>query len=254
MLHHSKPFESRENKLSHNVYGSLKGRIRMELILADIYDYFPEFDNGGLSVLDIGGGAGLFAAECLKRGHTVTYCDCNSTMLQQAMDMNREFSDRGQLLCYEMDFLTDHLIFKKRYDLVVMHGSAEWMADPDKAVKKACSLARPGGVLSLLLFNRDKEILKKGIGGRLCKELKKKQKKKLTPPGGRSPEEVRHLLAESPGTLLLMSGIRIFYSFFRHNDRTLLQPDEWLDQERKYYRTHPFSILGEHTHFLYEIS
>ena len=65
-----------------------------------------------------------------------------------------------------------------------------------------------------------------------------------------SVEETKQLLEEEHGVVVLQSGIRIFYGFFRQIDQQLLTDEQWLAQERSYYRSHPFSLLGEHSHFL----
>ena len=151
----------------------------------------------------------------------------------------------------QADFLSEIAVLQNQYDLVLMHGSAEWMEDPDKAIAKAAGLVTKGGMLSLLVFNRDRAMLKQGINGRLLENAKKSRKKKMIPPGSRSPSEVMALEKLRCGEILCVSGIRIFYGFFRQNDATLLTPAGWLRQEKMYYRQEPFSKLGEHTHFLW---
>ncbi len=67
---------------------------------------------------------------------------------------------------------------------------------------------RKGGYLSLLVFNRDKYLLKQGINGHLFEGTPSK-KKKLVPPGARSLQELIALLGSQRGKILLQSGIRV---------------------------------------------
>jgi S-adenosylmethionine-dependent methyltransferase len=247
-------FSSYEEKLERNVYGSLKGTIRMQLILHDLLDTFPQFSQNTLQVLDIGGGTGRFARICCGYSHQVTLIDTNPKMLEMAglMCEKTKKCSKGQVHCLDQDFLSKEYSPDIKYDLVLMHGSAEWMGDPDEAIKKAASLVASGGILSLLMFNRDRHKLKQGINGRLLTPGFRSKKKKLTPPGARSPNDVENLLVKIGGVIQMISGIRVFYGFFRQNDTSHLRPEEWLEQEKQYYRKEPFSKLGEHTHFIWQ--
>lgn len=246
-------FSRYQGKLERNVYGSLKGTIRLQLIRQDLLDTFPRFTDGFLEVLDVGGGAGHFASICSSYGHRVTLLDKNPAMLEIARStLCKQQEGGGRVLFVEHDFLSRNYCPERRYDLVLMHGSAEWMSDPEKAIEKAVALVADGGVLSLLIFNRDRNTLKQGINGGLVSSTTKGKKKKLNPPGARSPGQIETFLRNMGGVIQIMSGIRIFYGFFRHVDTGLLPPEKWVEQEKMYYRKEPFARLGEHTHFIWQ--
>lgn len=246
-------FASRVAKLEKNIYESVKGMIRLSLLEQDILDFCPSFSGGGMQILDVGGGSGRFARICAERGHRVLLCDSSPEMLQRAENNMAEFAETGSIQLLLADFLLRECRFDRQFDLVAVHGSAEWMADPEAAVTKACSLVLPGGCLSLLMFNRDRLILKRGINGLLLKGENGSRNNTLTPPGARSPAELRLLLGKLPGRIRLQSGIRIFHKFFREGvDEKVLTPEQWLQQEKLYYRTEPFSALGEHTHLIWQ--
>lgn len=61
-------FAGLEGKLETNVYGSVKGMLRLQLLHRDIFDYCPEFTSKAMTILDIGGGAGYFAKICAEHG------------------------------------------------------------------------------------------------------------------------------------------------------------------------------------------
>ena len=246
------PFDRFSVKLEQNVYGSLKGALRLQLLVDDIEEYCPAFIKKPLSILDIGGGNGYFARICLEKGHPVSLIDASSEMLENAEKELKTWGETQQLKLFQMDFVAPKFHFEQKFDLVLMHGSAEWMADPELALRRACDCLLPGGFFSLLIFNKDKQTLKRGINGHLCGDGPHSKKKKLIPPGARSANTIRKFFEEKSGSLLLQSGIRIFYGFFRQVEKESLTPQEWLEQERRYYRREPFSSLGEHTHFIWQ--
>jgi S-adenosylmethionine-dependent methyltransferase len=246
-------FDTRARRLEEQVYGRDKGQIRLALIKEDLEDFFPSFRNGGMKVLDAGGGAGHFARYCAGIGHKVVHCDISLEMLRMAAAANKDAALDKDITLVQLDLHDPSLHEHGPFDLVALHGVAEWTADPGKAIRQACSLVRPGGILSLLIFNRDKQLLKEGINGMLIAppQAGAKRRTNLTPPGGLSPHRVRELLNEQSGLLLLQSGIRVFNGFFREI-KPDLPPQAWLAQERLFYRQAPFSGLGEHSHFLWQ--
>jgi len=243
-------------KLEKNVYASLKGTIRLELLSRDISEYCAHFSGSRpehcLTVLDVGGGSGRFARLCAEKGHKVTLCDISKEMLSLAASANGGADYAHGIELLEADFLDKTFGVAESVDLVLMHGSAEWMADPQAAIKKAISCIKPGGYLSLLIFNKDRSMLKRGINGLLLEGEQAPLRNKLTPPGAASPHDICDVLAKYKGRIVLQSGIRIFQGFFRQVDQGLLTPEQWLEQELQYYRQKPFSSLGEHTHFIWQ--
>lgn len=246
-------FKRYEEKLARNVYGTLKGRIRQELLLADIRDGIPGFSGGGLEILDIGAGAAGFARICCAHGHRVWLLDSSPTMLEQARQTMA--ANDGAEVCYlHADFLGDVSFIDRTFDLVLMHGSAEWMEDPEEAIVKAAGYVKANGYLSLMVFNRDRLLLKQGINGKLRAGAIVRTGRIMTPPGALSPDQILALSSFREGEVVFLSGIRIFYGFFREIDTAVLDEESWLAQERAYYRRKPFSLLGEHTHLLWKKS
>lgn len=237
-------------KLEKNVYGSAKGMIRMELLSRDLEDFVPGFAEGGLSISDIGGGAGRFAALCAAMGHAVRLSDCSRQMLRLAETaLSKGCSGKAVRLVRE-DFMISAP--EEEHELYCLHGSAEWMEDSRKALRKICREMPEGSYLSLLIFNSDRLILKEGINGWLHPEIAPPRRRNLTPPGGLSPLETAEILDSEKGTVLLQSGIRIFHRFFRQFDPEGVSDGQWLEQEAAWYRKPPFNGLGEHSHFIWK--
>lgn len=248
-------FGERALRLEQKVYGSLKGRIRLELLQRDLLDFCPQFAQGDMKVLDIGGGTGRFSRICAGIGHDVMLLDASAEMLSRALKAIAGTPLEKRITLRHGNFLADPCSFGQKFDLVLLHGAAEWMTEPEEAILKACAQLAPGGYLSLLVFNRDRLTLKQGINGMLVGSRPRSLRSyaNLTPPGAMTSETVHRVLQVAGGTLLLQSGIRIFYKFFREGvDESVLSPEEWLRQEIRYSREAPFNRLGEHSHFLYQ--
>ncbi len=247
-------FDALAVRLEKKVYNSCKGRIRLTLLEKDLCDTVPSFtEEKELKILDAGGGSGRFSRICAARGHKIHLCDLSQTMLGLAEEENIRtgFQNRIDLIHQDLETLTPGE--QGLYDLVLLHGAAEWTGNPSGTIRSMMEMTAPGGYLSLLVFNKDKMLLKQGINGQLVRRKKHPEKKrKLTPPGALSSGEIRKILQEGPpGEILLQSGIRIFQGFFLQWKPPEMDCSQWVEQESLHYRTDPFSSLGEHTHFIW---
>lgn len=248
-------FAGRADRLEKNVYESVKGQIRLALLEQDLHDFCSGFSSFPLRTLDIGGGSGRFARICAERGHGVLLFDSSEEMLALAEREIERIGLEGKISLMHGDYLDETCTFPEQFDLVLLHGAAEWMTSPEAAIEKACGCVRAGGYLSLLVFNKDRLTLKRGINGQLLESRKARHRNEntLMPPGPMSPAEVIHVLEKRNGKILLKSGIRVFHKFFRQGvSEEVLTPAQWLQQERLFYRQEPFASLGEHTHFIWQ--
>lgn len=249
-----KNFDSLALRLEDKIYGTDKGYIRFELLKEDILQFCPGFDRGGWRILDAGGGTGRFARFCAAFGNEAVLCDISSEMLKIADEENRTcgLSEKIEL---RQASLLDISPEEEKFDMVLLHGVAGWMDDPAGAVRHSASLVKPGGFASLLVYNSHKYNLKRGINGRLLvKDSPTGKQRKLTPTGRMTPEEIKDVLDPLGGDILLKSGIRIFNHFLRSVKPLDITQEEWLEQERLFYRREPFASLGEHSHIIWKKS
>lgn len=248
-----KNFDSLAKRLENRIYGSEKGQIRFQLIKEDILEFCPGFKEGGWKILDAGGGTGRFSRYCALYGHKVLHCDISQEMLQLAQKENAKEKLEDKIELIHSDLMK---ISEEKYglfDLVLLHGVAGWMDKPAVAIAHCAGLVKPGAYASLLIYNKNKYLLKRGVNGRLLvKDNLVKKRKKLTPTGKMTPREIIEVLTESEGEVLLKSGIRIFNQFLKIIQPLPISTEEWLEQERMYYRTEPFASLGEHSHILWK--
>lgn len=248
-----KNFDSLALRLENKIYGTAKGEIRFQLLTEDILEFCPGFSSGKWKILDAGGGSGRFSRFCASYGHSVVHCDISREMLQMAEIENRKFHLESKIKLVLKDLSQLSVEDFGLFDLVLLHGVAEWMDHPAGAVRLCSKLVKPGSFASLLVYNTHKYLLKRGVNGRLHVTDKGGGKlRKLTPTGKMTPEEIIHALGETEGEVLLKSGIRIFNNFLKIIEPLPLSRDQWLEQERQYYRTEPFASLGEHSHILWK--
>jgi S-adenosylmethionine-dependent methyltransferase len=246
-------FDSLALRLEDKIYGTDKGYIRFTLLKEDILDYCSVLKQGQWRILDAGGGTGRFSRFCASFGNRVLHCDISSAMLTRAEEENRkngldERIDLKQAGLMSLSPEEDGL-----FDMVLLHGVAEWMDDPASAIRHCATLVKPGGFASLLVYNTNKYIFKRGLNGRLLvKDNPKRKPRKLTPTGRMTPEEIRKNLKSSDGEVVLQSGIRVFNHFLRSIEPLPISREEWLESERLYYRKEPFASLGEHTHIIWK--
>ncbi|MBN2524835.1 MAG: methyltransferase domain-containing protein [Deltaproteobacteria bacterium] len=244
-------FDRFKQKLSKNVYGSVKGVLRLTLLEKDLLEFCPGFTGDSLSILDAGCGEGAFANICLSMGHRLVLLDGSVHMVEKASRRCAKFIERGMARVVRDDFLQWDEQNGARFDVVLMHGSAEWMADSRKAILKGVEMLRPGGILSLLMFNRDVHDMKRGINGHLI-DGTPSRKKKLFPPQSQRVADTEQILRTMSGRVLLQSGIRIFHGFFRQMRSREMEKQQWIQQELMYYREKPFTMLGQHSHFVWQ--
>lgn len=248
-----KNFDSLAPRLEDKIYGTDKGYIRFNLLKDDILDFCIPIKKGGLKILDAGGGSGRFSRFCASYGNRVLLCDISAAMLARAKEANRKAGLEEIIELKQTSLMSISSEKEGLFDLVLLHGVAEWMDDPAAAVRHCAELVKPGGFASILVYNTNKYVLKRGFNGRLLTKDKPKRKpRKLTPTGRMTPQEIKENLKIHQGQIVLQSGIRVFHHFLRSIVPLPISREEWLESERIYYRKEPFSSLGEHTHVIWK--
>lgn len=141
-------------------------------------------ESGGtstLTVLDVGGGSGVFAVPIAELGHDVTVVDVSADALAT---LERRASDAGVTgrvtgIQGDVDRLAD-VVPRAGFDLVLCHSLLEVVDNPDEAVATLAAAMRPNGRLSILVANRVATVLARALGGYVHDALHA-----LTDPNGR---------------------------------------------------------------------
>ncbi|TDO49821.1 methyltransferase family protein [Kribbella sp. VKM Ac-2527] len=124
--------------------------------------------SGGLDIVDLGGGTGGFAVPLAADGHRVTVVDPSPDALASLERRARDEGvselvrgiqgDAGEL---------PGLAGKASADAVLCHGVLEVVDDPAQALLAMGSVLREGGVLSLLVAQRNAVVLARALAGHL---------------------------------------------------------------------------------------
>ncbi len=249
-----KNFDSLARRLERNVYGSNKGAVRLAMLEYDMNSGLPELaGQSKLQILDAGGGMGQIARWLAAMGHQITLCDLSAEMLALAEreNLSAGLQERISLLHSPIQELPRHLAGRS-FDLVMLHGVIEWMAEPAEAITAVAPMLKSGGAMSLLFFNRNKLFLKWGINGQVESALAGRPRKaqKLTPTTLIAESELRRMLAKNSLELMSKAGIRIFHRFFTRQQTASVTIEDAIALEKHYCYDEPFASLGEHTHFI----
>jgi len=124
--------------------------------------------DGGLTVLDVGGGTGGFAVPLAEAGHRVTVVDASPDALAA---LNRRAAEAGvasrvRAVQGDGDALTG-LVPPGSVDLVLCHAVLEVVDDPRGVVTALATALRPGGAASVLVASRAAAVLARAAGGHL---------------------------------------------------------------------------------------
>jgi len=170
-----------------------------------------------LDVLDAGGGTGNLAVPIAELGHRVTVVDSSPDSLAALERRSTEAGLSRVITGIQGDAtrLLD-VVPASSVDVVVCHSVLEFVEEPATALAAAAAVLRPGGMLSLLVANRDAVVLAKAAAGHIDEAATA-----LRDPAGRygpadpmprryALTEVRALLAGAGLIPEIERGVRIF--------------------------------------------
>jgi S-adenosylmethionine-dependent methyltransferase len=238
-------FDPIAHKFEQDIYGSSKGRVRLEVLWRDLQAEVLALTRGGLRVLDAGGGAGHLAVLMAEAGNSVLLCDPSSEMLALAQDEAERRGLAERITTFRCAIQDLASVTEEKFDLVTCHAVLEWLADPREAVTVLAPFVKPGGRLSLMFYNRNAAVFKRLLRGDFG-------------AGDASPEDAPVPLDEAAVTgwleeaglrVVSRSGIRILHDHLRaevneDNIGALIEA-EWRLRKRE-----PFASLAQHIHLV----
>lgn len=249
-------FDDLAPRFQRNIYGGLKGRIRLAVLENDFQEFFPQAllpANGlPLRILDAGGGRGPFSLPLAELGHHVTLCDLSAEMLKlaKAEITEKNLQDRVELI---QGAIQDLPLTLPPFDLVLCHAVVEWVHEPHLVIRHLLDLLRLHGVLSLSFYNRNGIIFKNLLRANYSKILKQDYagaQGSLTPTFPRAPEEVLQWLQQEPLELLCRSGMRVFHDYILDKQNSERDPETVIALELEFSRQGPYLDLGRYQHVL----
>ena len=244
-------FDNLSSRFRKNIYDSAKGQIRLQILWRDIVEAIPEVEEGGLSILDVGAGQGNFALELVKKNNNLTLCDLSSEMLNEARTLFSEHNlEKGvDFINSSAQELSKHL--DTQYDVVLFHAVLEWLVNPKETLKQLLKFVKPEGYLSLMFYSRTGLIYQNLTRGNFDYVINNKlsgKGKTLTPINPQDPDHVYEWLTEFDFTVLLKSGVRVFYDGMSRERRNQINMDELFELEKQFSRKEPYCSLARYIH------
>lgn len=259
-IHQDRNFDDLAKRFQKNIYGGLKGNIRLAVLERDFREKFALVPFGEststqpLRVLDAGGGQGQFSLQFAKAGHYVVICDISEEMLKLARQeaVNLGVEHQVQFIHCAIQDLAEH-VNELQFDVVLCHAVMEWMAQPSELLDALINYIKPQGFLSLTFYNLHSLIYK----NLLRTNFKKIQQQdfggsrgSLTPINPLYPEQVFAWLAELPLDVLATSGIRVFHDYIFNEEHRERDPKSVIELELEFSRKQPYQLLGRYIHVL----
>lgn len=254
-------FDDLAPRFGRNIYGGLKGRIRLAVLHRDfaehlpIAPYVPLTPEKTLRILDAGGGQGQFSLPLADAGHTLTLCDISSQMLAvaRAEAETMGLHHRVNFVHRPVQEMTLDRAEGGKYDLILCHALLEWVADPWSVLTAVLAQLRVGGHLSLIFYNQHgleyKNLLRTNF-----KKIQSADyssfRGSLTPINPLVPAEVQAQLQSRGLQLICHSGIRVFYDYILDPVARNREPDTLVALELDYSRRDPYRALGRYVHML----
>lgn len=263
-------FDDLAARFKKNVYGGLKGAIRLAVLQRDFAQQLPfvVFDRAAnpadsnlentsskqnLRILDAGGGQGQFSLLLAEAGHQVVLCDISTEMLKLAETeiIARNLSQVSLIHCAIQD-LPQHRA-DCQFDLVLCHAVMEWMAEPQTLLPCLNQYLKPDGYLSLTYYNIHSLIYKNLLRTNFKKVIEQDfigWRGSLTPINPIDPVKVNEWLAALPFELLSTSGIRVFHDYIFDVQQRDQNPKDLIALELQFSQQEPYRSLGRYMHVL----
>ena len=247
-------FDPLHQRFKKNIYASLKGRLRLEVLWRDIQQHIPQLgEDLPWRILDAGCGMGHFSRRLAGLGHELLLCDIS----RQQLDAARVTLNQGGAMAHT---IFRHMPFQQLaegetepFDLVLSHAVLEWLADPRQGVTALQQLVRPGGWLSLLFFNRHALEYRHLLNGNFRKLRTGNlagEGKYLTPDNPLAPAAVSDWLQEAGLQIVANSGVRTFVDFMHRPTRDKMAFEELLEMELRYSTLEPFRSMARYIHII----
>lgn len=122
-----------------------------------------------LRVIDLGGGTGGLAVPLALAGHDVTVVDPSPDALASLRRRAAEAQASSRVSAVQGDAETlSSLVGRDRPDLVLCHGTLEYVDDPEATLVQIADVLAPGGILSLVVPQRSAAVIARAIAGQFA--------------------------------------------------------------------------------------
>ncbi len=253
-------FDDLAPRFANNVYGGLKGALRLAVLQRDFQQFLPQAiaaqGTPGLRILDAGGGQGQFGLALAAQGHALVLCDISAQMLElarsSALAKGLDAVDLRQCSIQQMS-AQQHSGEDEPYDLVLCHAVLEWVVDQPGLIQALLPLVKVGGVLSLTFYNRHGLIMKNLLRGKRPQILDAAYKPSpgsLTPTRPLDPVQVLQAFDSLHWEILCHSGIRVIHDYLLTPESRAMPEETLIRLELELSRQEPYRSLGRYQHLL----
>lgn len=219
-------FDALLSRFSDQIYGSRKGRLRMQLIDTLYRRYLPSSDIEHWRVLDAAGGLGQMSYWFAQAGAQVDYFDVSAEMVASVNDQLSDVIAAQQVNTQQASILEFEPA--QAYDFVNAHAVFEWLEQPYASIEQVLTWVKPGGYIGLMVYNEHMLMLRHLMRGTLSRAMSGEiagLKGGLTPISPLNPDKVDELLTGAGFTIQCRAGLR---SFSDLAERTVV---EWYDEQ-----------------------
>lgn len=246
-----KNFDTLSNKFTRNIYGTVKGQIRVAVLMRDLEKYCA-IKQRKLRILDAGGGFGYLSQQLAQLGHDVVLCDISEQLLEKARSDIHSSSNplSMQLLHCAIQDLPDDL---GKFDLVLCHAVLEWLDNGQETLNYLNRFIRPGGYLSLMFYNIEAQRFHALVCGNFSyinNGLKAKKTVRLTPQHAYALPTIKQWFNQWQLNTTHVSGVRVIHDYLKAGAKEQFSDSELIDMELR-YSTYPTYIeLGRYIHII----
>ena len=246
-------FNDIAERFEQDIYGSSKGYIRWQVLWDDLIANLPPLSNGGLNILDVGGGAGRMSLAIAELGHQVTMVEPSAELMAKARATFAKAGLSGRIVTAQVEL--QRFVPERAYDVIFCHAVLEWFAQPKEALGQVASWLAPSGNLSLLFYNRNAALFKRILGGDFEVALADKSDTRLETGWGQPcrpllESTVREWLDDFQLVVQTRAGIRIFHDYLQPEHRNGEALESLLAVERRFKTREPFASVAQHIHLI----
>ncbi len=134
-----------KNRLRNDNSGKLEFLMTMGILEKNL----PALDDGAeVSVLDLGGGAGVYSFPLAKKGYNVTLADLSETLLAQAKKQKEEDKVENLISCDQINATNLSCYIDNSFDVVLLFGPLYHLTEKDereKCIREVSRVLKAGG-------------------------------------------------------------------------------------------------------------